>query len=174
MEKIQEILFENKESIPNGLYVELMNQLKKSYIIKNDNELIKITYTRIRPIFCKNEDGGYDITLVKTKDLSIIAKKSSFKNKSQYSNNNIEQLDAMPFVPFFISPVSSSVFNDDGYQSETQTLFCNIKKEATNDENDDEWNFEEDEEGTNKRKIAYSLYIKYNIEYVITNVEKIN
>jgi hypothetical protein len=174
MEKIQEIIFENKESIPNGVYLELMNQLKKSYITKDDNQLIKITYTRIRPMFHKNDDGGYNITLIKTNNLFIIAKKTSFKNKSDYSNNNIEQLDAMPFVPFFISPVSSSVFNDEGYKNDIKTLFLNIKKNPDNDENDDEWDFEEDEEEKNKRKIAYSLELYNDIEYLITNVEKLN
>jgi len=47
MENIQEILFENKEKIPEGIYLELMNSLKKAH--KNHPKLYKCKYIVLTP-----------------------------------------------------------------------------------------------------------------------------
>jgi hypothetical protein len=172
MEKIQELLFENKESIPNGVYLELMNELKKSYITKDDNELIKITYTRIRPEFNKfNHANGYskfNIDLITSNDMSLIIKKSDFIKKSH--NETMKELDAIPFIPFWTN--LNSCFNDYGYNYDEKYIFKNILKEEPEDSDDDEWHEEVDTE-ENKRKIKFKLHLTYDIKYLITNVEKI-
>ena len=172
MEKIQEILFENKESIPNGVYLELMDELKKSYITKNDNELIKITYTRIRPIFSKNAGEGYDIDLTTATDMSVIIKKSDF---NQYENgyvNVIKLLEAIPFIPFWTE--KKSFFNDYGYEDAKIYIFKSIKKNEPDDsDDDDDWYYDCDTE-ENKRKIKFQIRLNYSIKYLITNVEKLN
>ena len=54
MEKIQEILFENKEKIPDGVYLELMNNLKL-----NADKYYKIEYVRLIPtvMFDRGDDN---------------------------------------------------------------------------------------------------------------------
>ena len=47
VQNFQEILFENKEQIPNGLYVQLMDSLKDSF--HDSSQLVEITYMIIRP-----------------------------------------------------------------------------------------------------------------------------
>lgn len=166
MEKIQEILFENKESIPNGIYIELMNELKKSYITKNENELIKITYTRIRPTFEKIDSEEYRIVLIRTNNLTVIVKKSDF------DFDDFDKIKAIPFIPFF-ARTNSNMFYDNGYRNEMKTIFKKIKKEEDNDDESDDWDFDCDNSECNKRKIAISLDLNYDIDYLITNVEKI-
>ena len=174
MEKIQEILFENKESIPNGIYLELMDELKKIYITRNDNELVKITYTRIRPVFSKNTgEYGYNIDLTTATGMSVIIKKSDFN--FQYENgygNEIKLIDAIPFIPFWTE--KKSFFNDYGYEDDTIHIFKSIKRNEPEDtDGDDDWDDERDDE-ENKRKIKFQIQLNYSIKYLITNVEKLN
>jgi len=52
MEKIQEILFENKEKIPDGVYLELMNSLKL-----NADKYYKLEFVRLMPsVFFESDD----------------------------------------------------------------------------------------------------------------------
>jgi len=54
MEKIQEILFENKEKIPDGIYLELMNNLKL-----NADKYYKLEFVRLIPnVFFDNDDDS--------------------------------------------------------------------------------------------------------------------
>jgi hypothetical protein len=58
MEKIQEILFENKESIPDGVYLELMNNLKI-----DAGKYYKIEYMKvITRLFWDGDDTDINIT----------------------------------------------------------------------------------------------------------------
>jgi hypothetical protein len=58
MEKIQEILFENKESIPDGVYLELMNNLKI-----DAGKYYKIEYMKvITRLFWDSDDTDINIT----------------------------------------------------------------------------------------------------------------
>ena len=59
MEKIQEILFENKEKIPDGVYLELMNSLNI-----NADKYYKIEYMVMTPrVFWCNDDCDMNIRM---------------------------------------------------------------------------------------------------------------
>jgi hypothetical protein len=167
MEKIQEILFENKESIPDGIYLKLMDELKIAYPNRNSNDIIKITYTRIHPVLQKS---GYDYTiqLIETPNLTIILKKSDFNPNSE---PQITKLEAIPFVPFLCND-DYKKFKDDGYMHDHEQIFKYIKKDEP-DESDDEFDPDCDSD-ENKRKISFKLSIHCQIKYMITNVEKLN
>jgi len=175
MENIQEILFENKESIPEGIYIKLMNELKISYSNRNADDLIKLTYTRIRPRFNKY-DYQYNITLIENSGLTIILKKGDFKEHSYSDDWNeklMTKLDAIPFIPFWYDgKAEAKLFKDDGYTMEHKYLFHTIKKD-NDDSDDDEWDIERDEMERNKRNIKCMICLNYDIKYLITNVEKL-
>jgi len=172
MENIQEILFENKESIPEGIYIKMMNELKIAYSTRNTNDLIKITYTRIRPELRKG-DYSYHIDLIKRDNLSLIAKKSDFINSDWcqgYTDEILSQLDKIPFTPFFLK--HCNVFKDEGYKIEQKYIITHISKNEPDDSDDDNYDADSDDEGVNKRKIMISMLLEYDIQYLITNVEK--
>jgi len=175
MEKIQEMLFENKESIPNGLYVKLMDELKKSYITKNDNDFIKLTYTRIRPNFRKR-GYEYSVDLYETSDLTIIIKKSDLKSQihNVYYENIMTKIEALPFIPFWYDGGNkTTLFKDGGYTGDIEYIFETIQKDEPGDDDfDDRFNDEIDCE-ENKRKIKIKISVMYDIKYLITNVEKL-
>jgi hypothetical protein len=98
MEKIQEILFENKQSIPDGVYLQLMNNLKIE-----DKKFYKIKYHLITPTvnYYKN-DNNFSVnhnrffhnktyeTILDTTELNL-----------NYERGIIEQLEkGEPFITF--------------------------------------------------------------------------
>lgn len=175
MEKIQEILFEHKETIPEGIYLKLMNELKIAYPNRNANDLIKITYTRIFPKFRKNE-YGYDVKLLTNQDETIIVKKGDIKNPhycDTYNDAILEKFEAIPFKPFWYDRSSSGgLFKSDSHiANDAQYIFETIKKHEPDNE-DDDWIFDEDNEGE-KRNIRFMLCLNYDIKYLITAVEKL-
>jgi hypothetical protein len=174
MDKIQEVLFENKERIPEGIYLKLMNELKIGWSKRNDDDIIQICYTRIRPQFRKT-GYNYTINLIENSDLKIILKKGELKSNfcESYNETLMSKLESSPFIPFwFDNSQKTSIFKDGGYTNDHQYIFENIKKNEPDDNEDDEFDYDEDNE-EDKRKIKFEIILSYDIKYFITSVEKL-
>ena len=100
MEAIQELLFENKEAIPNGLYVQLMDKLK---IAHEQKGLYKITYMKFTISSNVNSDDTifqqihnkldkiYEMIIeVDAKDRPVFAEKIMTKPFKPFTHHNHE------------------------------------------------------------------------------------
>lgn len=158
MEKIQEILFENKEQIPEGIYLELMNNLKIAHEVVN--ELYEIEYTIIKPSLYYNlNEGGLNVSCSIHRNGKKIIKIST----DHYLYKDFK----LPFKPFitFGSNLFPEFENDYGmlrYKTE-------IKNEG--DESDDD--YDEEEYSGASRDICINLHYGINKQYFITSVKKL-
>jgi hypothetical protein len=98
IQNFQEILFENKEQIPNGIYVQLMDSLKDSF--KDSSQLIELTYMIIRPHIIK-VDNNLNIG-INSHDNKVL------KKIVKIEGNYEKSLFVEPFVPF----MNKNLFQD--------------------------------------------------------------
>lgn len=96
MEQIAELLFENKEQIPDGLYMRLMNTLK---IQQNKDSYYKL---KILTIPCSaGKSSAFDIATTSLPERSIISEivMPFFQIQQQCLEAKVT---ASPFIPFVI------------------------------------------------------------------------
>ncbi len=103
MDIIQELFFENKEKIPEGLYIKVMDSLKKEFD-KQKTTAFKIHYIIIKPELNKYRNK---IEVSVNKNIEI-HKKTLFLNYEEFEelddeeyNSLIKQLTKTPFEPFY-------------------------------------------------------------------------
>lgn len=168
MEKIQEILFENKEKIPDGVYLELMNTLK---IEKKD--FYKIEYEVIRPhLFFNKEEENIIIHTSVEKDNNHENKKYeiiiSSHNPNLYDSDKKKLNEGLPFV----WDGRNIIFNDKEKDIITIRHSTEIQKNKDNNEEySDDDNFDENDE-YDSRKIHINTHLRVRSIYFITSITK--
>jgi len=129
MEKIQEILFENKETIPDGIYLELMNALKPP----SDETYYEVEYRHIVPsIGWSTADHHFHIQLIEKK-WEVQVSKTIIKYGN--ADNSIKE-HIKSGVPFICS--QNNVGLDYPQTVNIRHSACITQTKDSDDEDDDE------------------------------------
>ena len=170
MEKVQEILFENKQKIPEGVYLELMNNLKIAHETKND--LYEIEYIVFEPVLIFDNNCCCNNLNLNIRDRYTGTKIIKLKDIRQH----LEEITKVPFKPFSVSG-NYGVFNEFlGHNDSTyyktrirKTPYENDAYENDNENNDDDCPNGDEEE----RLIKITLKAHINPVIMITSAKKL-
>jgi hypothetical protein len=94
-EKIQTLIFDNQQQIPEGVYVEIMDLLKEHH--NKEHDFYRLHYFIIKPLVHPkedNEDNEINICVTKQNNLTCIVE---YKALNEILQSQIKNFDGNPF-----------------------------------------------------------------------------
>lgn len=158
MESIQEIVFENKEKIPEGLYLELMNAMKKEHD-NNKNDYYEIEYMVLESVIHNKNH------------VNIVSENTIFKKiekKESLHPCYIHKYEMTPFKPFITH--FDEIPNHNIQIRYSNLISKNPDSDCDSDCDDDEYCCCDDD---NMRKIHTSYTYILHTQVIILSVKKL-